>query len=887
MRFLGAEVASAHDLPHPFGFADLPEGAVVVVHGPNAAGKSTLLATLRACLWPELEPPTDKRKKAPLAARGVRARIVLELAGRPWEVRIEDGRRRVLDGFPADRLPPASLAPCYHLSLRDLFGWESDAPLADRLRRAWAGGLDLDRIRKERFDHKWPRDDARRAREARAAVVAAKDRLAKLAHDLEELEDGSLQRALEEARRRERLHDALTRRAQEVRSAARKAAALGGEARRLRSEADAAAAAVGAPPEWNDVWQEWLGSARARREGLDEHDKAVAAARARVAEAVAALRGEAPDDAELPAPEVLAALDRELEAFAEARARAQAAAAEREALEASVPAARADADGEGGPAEADRDGVARLLELAVREHVRAEQDAGPPSGAARRRIAVGAVLLVAGAALLLPALGVGGPTSVAGLVVATLAAVWLVLRGGRAGDAEAEAKSCTNTAIRLRRALGVGAEGGEDELAEAAHALWRRAADATLAERQQHVVSDRLRKLRQAEEAAERELARARDRWRSWAEEHGFVAGDAPLAVAEWLRRLDALRQARSGLREAEARRAAAADAAADLWGKLREALGGAEDASPEMVEAALARRKVEHEAWRQRSRRAEEAEARAAQAEAKWADLEASARDLPEEFGDFAEFSSLEALAEALEARAETLAEAGKRYAELQERKARLERDRKEAEGGRALEAAEAEAARLEGEVTEEARRVLRAEAGALLLERVATDYERDNRPRVIALADEFTRRFTRDRYGLTFETRDGGVPVALDLARGGVVVPLEALSDGTRAQVLFALRLAFVAAQEEEVGVEPAPLFLDEVLSTADPERFRAVAEAVATEARSGRQVFYATANPSDLAVWRDTAATVGAELAEVEIPHPTRAREPRAGGEGAGAS
>ena len=50
--------------------------------------------------------------------------------------------------------------------------------------------------------------------------------------------------------------------------------------------------------------------------------------------------------------------------------------------------------------------------------------------------------------------------------------------------------------------------------------------------------------------------------------------------------------------------------------------------------------------------------------------------------------------------------------------------------------------------------------------------------------------------------------------------------LSDGTRIQLLLACRLAYL---EEAEGDTKTPLFLDEVLSTTDPERFTAVAGAV----------------------------------------------------------
>ena len=71
--------------------------------------------------------------------------------------------------------------------------------------------------------------------------------------------------------------------------------------------------------------------------------------------------------------------------------------------------------------------------------------------------------------------------------------------------------------------------------------------------------------------------------------------------------------------------------------------------------------------------------------------------------------------------------------------------------------------------------------------------------------------------------------------------------LSDGTRAQLLLAARLAF--AEEVERGCL-LPLFLDEALDQSDPHRYHEMAKGLGRIVEDqGRQVFYFTNDPVDL--------------------------------------
>ena len=143
-----------------------------------------------------------------------------------------------------------------------------------------------------------------------------------------------------------------------------------------------------------------------------------------------------------------------------------------------------------------------------------------------------------------------------------------------------------------------------------------------------------------------------------------------------------------------------------------------------------------------------------------------------------------------------------------------------------------------------------LYAEAGAFLLDTVESEHEQTSQPDALRRAASWFRRFTRDQYELLFDGGRQGDFAARETA-SGERRSLSELSTGTRAQLLLAVRVAF--ATEAERGRAPLPLFLDEALTTADVERFRAVGRSLSVLAREGgRQLFYLTARPEDALLW-----------------------------------
>lgn len=159
------------------------------------------------------------------------------------------------------------------------------------------------------------------------------------------------------------------------------------------------------------------------------------------------------------------------------------------------------------------------------------------------------------------------------------------------------------------------------------------------------------------------------------------------------------------------------------------------------------------------------------------------------------------------------------------------------------------------------------RAQENALarvLLGVVADEHETRSLPPVLAHATALFARFTAGRYELRVErTKAGDAFVAVE-ATTGRPLALRELSDGTRAQLLLAARLAFVEDAEHS---EPLPLLLDDALSVADPARFEAVAGALLDLVwTQGRQILVFTANPAAAAAWQQTLTAAGQPAAPV---------------------
>ncbi len=137
-------------------------------------------------------------------------------------------------------------------------------------------------------------------------------------------------------------------------------------------------------------------------------------------------------------------------------------------------------------------------------------------------------------------------------------------------------------------------------------------------------------------------------------------------------------------------------------------------------------------------------------------------------------------------------------------------------------------------------------AAAGHHLIDEIRSDYRMEHEPALLAAADRWLDSFTRHRYRLLFQ--DGSFH-AVD-TRSGRRQGIGELSTGGRAQFMLAVRLAWIEQQERHS--EPLPVFMDEVLTTSDADRYRAVVGAVRALIDDGRQLFYLTAQSDDAQAW-----------------------------------
>ena len=139
----------------------------------------------------------------------------------------------------------------------------------------------------------------------------------------------------------------------------------------------------------------------------------------------------------------------------------------------------------------------------------------------------------------------------------------------------------------------------------------------------------------------------------------------------------------------------------------------------------------------------------------------------------------------------------------------------------------------------------------------------QRRNYPDVFHRANKLFRSFTENRYELEV-VQDGPGFVAIDHVNNGDLYELDRLSEGTRIQLLLAVRMAFVEQLEGGVRV---PFFADELLAVSDDARAGAIMDALLAICREGRQVFYFTAQGDEVEKWLQKAAATGnSELVQV---------------------
>jgi len=121
----------------------------------------------------------------------------------------------------------------------------------------------------------------------------------------------------------------------------------------------------------------------------------------------------------------------------------------------------------------------------------------------------------------------------------------------------------------------------------------------------------------------------------------------------------------------------------------------------------------------------------------------------------------------------------------------------------------------------------------------------------------------FTNGRYDLRVQRSDNTFRAfdREDQAERG----LGQLSSATRVQLLMAVRVAYVEKQESGVRL---PLLMDEILARSDAAREKAIISATLRICQQGRQVFYFTSKPAELAQWEAQARAAGVELCVIDL-------------------
>lgn len=130
---------------------------------------------------------------------------------------------------------------------------------------------------------------------------------------------------------------------------------------------------------------------------------------------------------------------------------------------------------------------------------------------------------------------------------------------------------------------------------------------------------------------------------------------------------------------------------------------------------------------------------------------------------------------------------------------------------------------------------------------------FREENQAPLLEKSGQVFRHITQGAFqGLSAEFNEQDVPVLVGSRAGGINVPVECMSDGTRDQLYLALRLAGLDHHLEEH--EPMPLILDDLLITFDNDRTRAILPQLA-ELSKRTQIFLFTHHEHLVELCRET--------------------------------
>jgi energy-coupling factor transporter ATP-binding protein EcfA2 len=119
---------------------------------------------------------------------------------------------------------------------------------------------------------------------------------------------------------------------------------------------------------------------------------------------------------------------------------------------------------------------------------------------------------------------------------------------------------------------------------------------------------------------------------------------------------------------------------------------------------------------------------------------------------------------------------------------------------------------------------------------------------PVVFERARELFTKITHGTYRLEMAESGDSAFRAFDMVQGKGC-ELDELSSGTRVQLLLSVRLAFM--ESREAGVRP-PLIIDEALANSDDPRADTIIHSIIDVCKTGRQIFYFTAQADEVGKW-----------------------------------
>lgn len=869
-----------------------------LVHGPNASGKSTLAKSMIALLWPTAAP-----RHASLVGE-------LEVDGRPWRIELDAGHVRCQrDGHDvaAPVIAPAETRDRYYLSLQHLLALEDGRDLASVILRESSGGYDLARAGEDlgfkenpssspklRAALKQAKERVRRARDGQQALREKEARLDQLEQERDDaVADREririLQRAIEHRRAIETRDGAaaqyenfaseigrltghelddlekLERRKEEERRRRQVAHSERERARQQRTRCELPAKGVPSAllPTLRAKLRELRAAEQTWRERATEVERLRAEQTAERSRMGDALSDDQLDELARVGPDALTTLSD----LAERMERVAATGMGLDELESWIGCSRTPTD-----LDAKREAMQKL-------HAWLSAEAYDPSDAERAK-RIGA----AGAGALVVAGVVGtvvvNPVSLI-IVAAGAGLAWYTFTPRPRVDARDEIQETWDR-------LGVAPPGAwtVEAVAERIVVLQREVASGTLqAERETRWAGLADKRERHAAEVDS--VRRERD-------EIAATFGLAPnvehpsfLHLVSRILRWQDLSTRCLGAIRARDEAAAQRDAMVVDTARALKPFGYAEVTDSAHAEGAIEDLERRAAAWDKASaemgaaeRAVEEAEQRIGEAEAEIATVyhrytlkpgdESSLRDRLEQRDAYRtatealrdaerEVSRLtEGLAEEPELRERTessLREELERCTEASETIEPITQDigkirakLAEAKERHDLEEALAELERARDSMREAREQAMGAVVGQVLVDAVRNESRDLERPRVFHRARELFTDITDGRYRLDLGVGEPPEFRAVDTTTG-VGHALEELSSGTRVQLLLAVRVAFI--EEQEPG--PAlPLFLDETLGNSDDRRAQAIIRAAISVARTGRQIFYFTAQHDEAGKW-----------------------------------